>query len=228
MLSEAVTELLSQSFTHFVTVKILQFHWNPKTRHLTFEFRRNPIAIIQFVINILLEALFMVTVPVSVIHIATSKSISDGTAFLCTFLLCIIASSIIQWSFLPYQGHFVTFTNKFFQFEKLMSKYFTIANLNQEERERTQKWDLMLQSIIKCQNCISGVCVLCALIWVSFPNFECVNLGFYLFGKYHWSGYIYAPVVAWLTNKRLKVANIIIYIHLAYFITTVSNLKQLG
>ena len=75
---------------------------------------------------------------------------------------------------------------------------------------------------------VSIVFVICVTTYLSLPSTTVANPCFYLFGKYHWSGYILAVSIGWFALAAWTIANTNVFLVVSYLLSTTATLKLLA
>ena len=70
--------------------------------------------------------------------------------------------------------------------------------------------------------------VVCIIIYLAHPATTISNPGFYIFGKYHWSGYVFALSFGRIAVIGWALVNVHVFLIFSYLLTTVSTVDFLA
>ena len=77
-------------------------------------------------------------------------------------------------------------------------------------------------------NISSSGFVVCIILFLAHPATTIANPGFYLFGKYHWSGYVFALLLGWMALIGWAIINVHTFLTFAYLLSTKSSVNFLA
>ena len=89
------------------------------------------------------------------------------------------------------------------------------------------RWDYWLEFMMHTMSDSSYGFVVCIILYMAHPSVTIANPGFYLFGKYHWSGYVFALSLGWIALIGWAVVNVHVFLTFAYLLGTKSTVDSL-
>ena len=248
MLSNTVIKGLSFSLRKLTLLKTCAYHWDSKNQRLSPKL--NYIQLILYVTNTTYEVFFFV--PYLLVQPNILMENSHNISKLILPSICYVGVNILittQITYIFTGSHYESFVDKNFQFENLLSKFWTPSFtdssfmievsgvykyffnliLGKENKLKLRpRWDYLMEygiNILELGSFGFGICV---LLYVSLPTSTIANTCFHLFGTYHWSGYIFAVSLGWYSMAASTIANTNVFLVLSYLLSSTSTLKLLA
>ena len=89
------------------------------------------------------------------------------------------------------------------------------------------RWDYLIEFGINALDLFKIGFVICIISYLSLPSTTVANTCFHFFGKYHWSGYIFAVSIGWFVFAACTLANTNVFLVVSYLLSTSATLKLL-